>query len=1144
MCKKILLLFPVFLAAAGCIRELPSPESAPEARDFTVTLPQNESSRTLLGAKASGAYKTLWQQGDQISVNGLSSEPLGSGGTATGTFRIKGDILAPYNVLYPASDTEDKVSLPSVQRYVSDSFDPDALPMWGAVDGLGEIRMEHFCSILRFAVNTSESFVLKKIILTALGGEALSGSFRASQGEDGKFDGDLTPVDISTSVSLEFGVQGLPLSTVPTYIHICVPAGVYSRGLSALLVSEDDHSMELKFNTTDGHHEILPSRVIEFPLVEFSASSSKFLIDSVEDLLLYAQHIASYPEAYLINDIDMTGQAWTPIPQMSGHLSATGAITGLGAPFCELLSGSIEGLKIISDLTVTEGTRSALLACSVKGEGASLNNCQAEGRLRYDVASPGDDVEIAGLAALVSEGASVTGCSSAVQLVVTPAVSLSGCGMTVGGVSATCRGAAAFSGNSFTGEIAVNASYAGTADIGGVCAKCFQTPVVRDLSSTGNVECASTEFGESFNAGGVLAVLDGSASGLSSSTQLTVAKSVSAPLLRAGGVLALCQGNGTLENAQYAGMMSVSRAAVPTLYEGGVIAENLSENVGGTLATTDDAALTLTLSSVSGQAALGGIVGNQAVPATLNGLTARGAVNVIFDGVESGFATSDRLDIAGICGASAALEATGCANSMRFMVSGATASSTGSLPSARLALGGVLGTSYCVGDSEVKLSNCSNAGQITFNNTDGLRAWVGGIAARPKAKRLTVSGCENSGAITSNGYTNGYSMGGVLGCIWTGERSEAQVSGCRNSAKLALYDGDKVSSGPAAAGGILGTVAGTTSNPLALEVSSCINTGDIDRKVNAGTTYSTGAAYAGGIVGVLGYNHQSSHPNSAITAVVSECENYGQIIFNAFVDTYTFIETKVDQSFTGGIVGMGDCFNGHGTIRCCENAGNLLSTSGQHGGIIGMLYANMTLCGEKTEEGVRFTVNRGNVGELDAADDNLKNYIASGYLITGGIAGYINDYGENLMEYCYNRGSIAGSSSKTTSAAFLGYCTGGIVGQYKRGMVRYCKNYSTVRNYKCSFNSSTAYSGLLSGCQPTYSSKNGKFSDCGIGGRVWRNNGWVTPDAGTDGVSTTHPYLNYLYASWGSMATRPQDEPYWKDNRIVFWNGASKLDWE
>ena len=63
-----------------------------------------DGSRTQLGEKADGVYPLLWSEGDAIAVNGTVSAALTAeqAGQSSAQFTYEGDVVRPYNVVYPA----------------------------------------------------------------------------------------------------------------------------------------------------------------------------------------------------------------------------------------------------------------------------------------------------------------------------------------------------------------------------------------------------------------------------------------------------------------------------------------------------------------------------------------------------------------------------------------------------------------------------------------------------------------------------------------------------------------------------------------------------------------------------------------------------------------------------------------------------------------------------------------------------------------------------------------------------------------------------------------------------------------------------------------------------------------------------------
>ncbi len=215
------------------------------AKVYKLTASVDETKTTL--SQDGSVYKILWATGDKISVNGQESDPVSSAdnGKKSVNFSVTLDETGPYKVLYPATTSQDVVSLPATQNYVSGSFDPAAAPMYGNAvkTGAGEcsVKLSNFCGMLRFALNGSAT--LDRIEINALGGKKLCGDFTLasdSNGFTGAFSG-------GTAGSLTCDLGDLVLTGTDTYIYIPIPAQAYASGLEALVYQADGAFMRLKF---------------------------------------------------------------------------------------------------------------------------------------------------------------------------------------------------------------------------------------------------------------------------------------------------------------------------------------------------------------------------------------------------------------------------------------------------------------------------------------------------------------------------------------------------------------------------------------------------------------------------------------------------------------------------------------------------------------------------------------------------------------------------------------------------------------------------------------------------------------------------------------------------------------------------------
>lgn len=255
---------------AACAKEPSAPLGTTEVASgtsgtITVSLPEAVT-KTVLGGKAAGKYPTIWQEGDCLQLNGYSSLPLSAeaAGGASAGFVFRDGLAAPFNLLYPVSGEKDLVVFPATQSYVKDSFDPAATPMWGASESYTDVTLKHLSSLVRISIKTEKERVLKGITLTALGGESISGSFRAGVDEKGAFNGSLIPENGTADVFYSFGEEGLHLGAGETVVaYISIPVGSYSQGFKAVVKSAAYEYRQLNF--FGAGRSITPGKVLEFP---------------------------------------------------------------------------------------------------------------------------------------------------------------------------------------------------------------------------------------------------------------------------------------------------------------------------------------------------------------------------------------------------------------------------------------------------------------------------------------------------------------------------------------------------------------------------------------------------------------------------------------------------------------------------------------------------------------------------------------------------------------------------------------------------------------------------------------------------------------------------------------------------------------
>lgn len=634
-------------------------------------------------------------------------------------------------------------------------------------------------------------------------------------------------------------------------------------------------------------------------------------------------------------------------------------------------------------------------------------------------------------------------------------------------------------------------------------------------------------------AGGCVAFNKGNLSDIVNAGTVMIAERV-APTTRlaAGGVVAAHTSGkitGLVNKAHVSVAGGTTGASGIWNFVGGVIGYNNNAVLDGTmLSNTSGSSVEYTVVNNAASPAVGGLVGYNAVNGgKLISLVNNSSVNIIFP---AGISAKSDMKIGGVAGywyysGMSVLECKGCVNKGDITTAGRTYATEDMAKGVQI--GGIIGRCQISGSdegSQITILGCSNEGNIVMNESDAAAYnFVGGIIGTYSALNSDISECVNRGNIIKNGDCAGaVFMGGICGSAYRADKSSHIWKKCTNEGNISLVDEE--SSGEVATGGIIGNISGLSGKTLTMKMSECVNNGQIDRLK---TKYSKNNSYAGGIVGALGKSHATTS-DGYVTAELYDCRNTGRIIFNQFCGFDSFHEETTNVSFTGGIVGMSNSRES-ADIVCCENSGDILSTSGQHGGIIGFMRRGTTVRGDKTAGGVRYTVNRGNVCDHSPDENGI---VGSGYCIAGGIAGYLRD--NCKIEYAWNAGNVSGSVNNGTEP-----CAGGIIGQYSTDKaVRYCKNSGSIRNYVNGSNK-LQYCGAISGTDPDGFG----IEYCGVGGRVYRTSGWIILEDGG-----TYPYQNYIFRNTAMLNDDKTPVSLYPENVVYkgccFWNSTSVLPWE
>lgn len=342
------------------------------------------------------------------------------------------------------------------------------------------------------------------------------------------------------------------------------------------------------------------------------------------------------------------------------------------------------------------------------------------------------------------------------------------------------------------------------------------------------------------------------------------------------------------------------------------------------------------------------------------------------------------------------------------------------------AIGGIVGMT----NQNVTIEDCVNRAPITDNSacetTDD--SSIGGVVGWNDTQGLTVSGCENFGAVTNNCI--GVScIGGIMGKATC---QSFRMEECSNHANI-TNAASSVTSGTdnwdkaVAVGGVLGRFG--KNNNTNNYIDKCLNEGQIC--LGAETVSSHRQAY-GGVIGSITYK-----------CTVQGCSNTGKVYDNAVCNS--------DLSM-GGILGSGSSSNLVLTKAEDDtpntNSGEIFHYKNHKnptwfGGIVGYMTSTGT---------VEYSINNGRL-VCDPSGQGTAD------LYAGGICG--NSKGKILN--CTNNGYIFTWAGKIT--AYIGGICGGYSSTYKPSRVINCKNTGNLGPYNTTGSSITG--GILARFYPS-----------------------------------------------------------------------------
>ena len=385
--KNLMKIFVVFaaLAAFSCVTDATEDlgvnvGGTTGQTELTLSL---EQSRTQLGEKAGDLYPVFWSEGDKISVNGIESNAAAiSSNRSVATFSVSGVLNTPYCIAYPAAPAGQVLFAEKQAHSGNSTFASGVSTMYGySEEGFG-IAMKHLTGILKIGVVGEAKLAMVQV--STIDRAPIAGAFAIDYTT-----GEVTPTADSKSL-IEYSLgEGLQLSEETNFLHLAVPAGVYNE-LYVTLYDTDGGVMYATVKASD-ENPLKAGKLREFSNhIYYVPTASLFVIKDKASLLDFAAQAATLEsDALFVADIDMTGEAWTPIQGYSKTVNGNGyAIKGLTAPLFGTTSASIKGLHL-KDVVLASNEQSAVagLACKVLATDSKspvIEHCSVSGTLTVD----------------------------------------------------------------------------------------------------------------------------------------------------------------------------------------------------------------------------------------------------------------------------------------------------------------------------------------------------------------------------------------------------------------------------------------------------------------------------------------------------------------------------------------------------------------------------------------------------------------------------------------------------------------------------------------------------------------------------------------------------------------------------------------
>ncbi|MBQ0080994.1 MAG: hypothetical protein KBS95_05550 [Alistipes sp.] len=314
-----------------------------------------DDTRTHFGDTDTSEYPVLWKTGDQVSVNGVLSEPLSEAynNLSQAYFTVTEPVQAPYTVVYPASAIKgNSILFNRVQTYEASQFDSSAAILYGTSSSLS-VSLKHACAYVKVLVRKSGDEKITGIKLFSQSGEPLSGVFTINpetsqltcQGQGRNY------VYLTSENGIEYDADGMITAV------FAIPSGVYKSGFAVSVIADGKEQMSKTAYTAKGvtlaagTMKAMPELSFVKDATPFSGgegtSDNPYRIATVNDLVSLSEAAISTPALIaenvhyrMVADIDMSYvEKFTPIACVREEATPGEVVYTSGEPFRGIFDG-------------------------------------------------------------------------------------------------------------------------------------------------------------------------------------------------------------------------------------------------------------------------------------------------------------------------------------------------------------------------------------------------------------------------------------------------------------------------------------------------------------------------------------------------------------------------------------------------------------------------------------------------------------------------------------------------------------------------------------------------------------------------------------------------------------------------------------